>query len=97
MTRAEFVTVAAALAATGRRRLVPFLAGALLWTAAGLLLPRLAPLSPPLVVQRGYVAEVYFGKEGALARAMPPGVPVPPRLRARMETELGLPPSPWPF
>ena len=31
------------------------------------------PLSPPLVVQRGYVEEVYFTREGALARSMPRG------------------------
>lgn len=91
------LVLAAASAAAGRRRLLPFLAGALLWTGAGLLLPRVAPLPPLLVVQRGYVAEVYFGKTGAIARAMPPGVPVPPRLRARQELETTLPPSPWPF
>ena len=53
--------------------------------------------APPLVVQRGYVEEVYFGRDGAIARAMPPGVPVPPRLRARQELEKDLPPPPWPF
>ena len=68
-----------------------------LWTAAGLLLPAVAPLSPPLLVQRGYVEEVYFGRDGALAGSMPPGVPVPPRLRARSEAEEALPPTPWPF
>ncbi|HYN44220.1 MAG TPA: hypothetical protein VE129_20765, partial [Thermoanaerobaculia bacterium] len=87
----------AAAVAMGRRHLAPFLAGACLWTAAGLALPLLAPLSPPLVVQRGYVEEVYFTRGGALARSMPTGVPVPPRLRARQEQELTLPPSPWPF
>ena len=91
------LVLAAAAAAAGRRRLLPLLAGALLWTGAGLLLPRVAPLPPPLVVQRGYVAEVYFGKAGAIARAMPPGVPVPPRLRARQALEATLPPPPWPF
>ncbi|MBK6405409.1 MAG: hypothetical protein IPF66_10380 [Holophagales bacterium] len=95
---APFVLVlAAALAAFGRQRLAPFLAGAFLWTAAGLALPLLAPLSPPLVVQRGYVEEVYFTREGALARAMPAGVPVPPRLGARKALEETLPPSAWPF
>lgn len=87
----------AAAAALGRERLSPFLAGAALWTAAGLLLPAAAPLPPPLVVQRGYVEEVYFLREGALARSMPEGVPVPPRLRARLEAEKALPPTPWPF
>jgi hypothetical protein len=91
------LVLAAALAAAGRRRVAPFLAGALLWTGAGLLLPRLAPLSPPLVVLRGYVEEVYFTRAGALARLMPPGVAVPPRLRARQELEETLPPAPWPF
>ena len=95
---APFVLVlAAALAAFGRQRLAPFLAGAFLWTAAGLALPLLAPLSPPLVVQRGYVEEVYFTRGGALARSMPAGVPVPPRLGARKALEETLPPSAWPF
>lgn len=91
------LVLAAAAAAFDRRRLAPFLAGAVLWTAAGLFLPALAPLSPPLLVQRGYVEEVYFGRAGALAASMPEGVPVPPRLRARMEVEKTLPPAPWPF
>jgi len=91
------LVLAAAVVATGRARLAPFLAGAFLWTAAGLALPLLAPLSPPLVVQRSYVEEVYFTREGALARSMPAGVPVPPRLQARKELEETLPPSPWPF
>ncbi|MBK8597194.1 MAG: hypothetical protein IPP07_05800 [Holophagales bacterium] len=91
------LVLAAAAVATGRKRLAPFLGGAFLWTAAGLALPLLVPLSPPLVVQRGYVEEVFFTREGALARAMPPGVPVPPRLRARKELEETLPPTGWPF
>lgn len=91
------LVLAAAGAALGWRRLVPFLAGALVWTGAGLALPLVFPLSPPLVVQRGYVEEVYFTKGGALARSMPAGVPVPPRLLARKEMEETLPPSPWPF
>ena len=37
------------------------------------LLPLLSPLSPPLVVQRGYVEEVYFTRAGALERSMPRG------------------------
>lgn len=91
------LVLAAAAVAVGRGRALPFLAGALVWAGAGLALPRLAPLSPPLVVQRGYVAEVYFGRAGALEQAMPAGVPVPPRLRARKELEESLPPAPWPF
>jgi hypothetical protein len=91
------LVLAASAVALGRRRIVPFALGALIWAGAGLLLPKVAPLSPPLVVQRGYVEEVYFTREGALARSMPEGVPVPPRLRARMVLEKGLPPTPWPF
>lgn len=95
---APFAVVAlAAFAATGKRRFVTLLVGALLWTGAGLLLTRARPLSPQLEVQRGYVEEVYFTRPGALARAMPPGVPVPPRLRQRRELEETLPPSRWPF
>ncbi|MFN7989516.1 MAG: hypothetical protein U0529_18715 [Thermoanaerobaculia bacterium] len=91
------VVAGASAAAFGWRRLGPFLAGACLWTAAGLALPVVSPLSPPLVVQRGYVEEVYFTRDGVLERSMPPGVGVPPRLRAREEQEKRLPPSPWPF
>lgn len=91
------VVLVASASVFGWRRLGPFLAGACVWTAAGLALPVVSPLSPPLVVQRGYVEEVYFTRDGALERSMPPGVEVPPRLRARREQELRLPPSPWPF
>lgn len=91
------LVLAAAYAAVGARRMTPFLLGALVWTGVGLALPLLVPLAPPLVVQRGYVEEVYFGRDGAIARAMPPGVPVPPRLRERRALEKTLPPSPWPF
>jgi hypothetical protein len=91
------LVLAAAVVAAGRQRLGPFLGGAFLWTAAGLALPLVLPLAPPLVVQRGYVEEVYFTKGGALARSMPEGVPVPPRLLARKEMEEALPPARWPF
>ena len=91
------LVVVASAAAFGRGRLAPFLAGACLWTGVGLALPLVVPLSPPLVVQRGYVEEVYFSRGGALARSMPPGVAVPPRLRARQSLEETLPPGPWPF
>ena len=48
------------------------------WAAVGLALPRVAPLAPPLVVQRGYVEEVFFlgatgkgsGSAGGKARGM---------------------------
>jgi hypothetical protein len=91
------LVLAAAFAAVGARRMAPFLLGALVWTGTGLAVPLLFPLAPPLVVQRGYVEEVYFERDGAIARAMPAGVPVPSRLRARQELEKTLPPSPWPF
>lgn len=91
------LVLAASVVALGRRRIVPFALGALVWAGAGLLLPRVVPLSPPLVVQRGYVEEVFFTREGALARSMPEGVPVPPRLLARKAAEKALPPTPWPF
>jgi len=91
------LVLAAAYAALGARWMAPFLLGAAVWTGVGLVLPLLVPPAPPLVVQRGYVEEVYFGRDGATARAMPPGVPVPVRLRERQALEETLPPPPWPF
>jgi hypothetical protein len=51
---------------------------------------------PPVgeLLQRAYVEEVYFEKSGALMRL---GIPLPARLVARRDLELGLPPSSWPF
>lgn len=68
--------------------------------AAMLVLPAaffaLVPLSPAISVQRGYVEEVYLGKEGAIAASLPAGVAPPPRLLRRRDLERTLPPLPWP-
>jgi hypothetical protein len=65
--------------------------------AAALMAPRLWPLSPSLVLQRAYVEDVYFGRRGALERAIASTGAPQPRLLARRERELALPPAPWPF
>jgi hypothetical protein len=100
--RAVAVCVPLALAALG---LLSVLKGRRLAAAAGagamLALPALlffvAPLSPPLAVQRGYVEEVYLGKEGAIAGSLPAGMAPPARLLRRRDLETALPPLPWPF
>jgi hypothetical protein len=47
-------------------------------------------------VERAYVEEVYFEREGALARVFGP-VPLPATLTARRERELRLGPTGWPI
>jgi hypothetical protein len=80
-----------------RRRAVAFCAGVAIAAAASLVTPRLWPLSPSLVLQRAYVADVYFGRRGALEEAIASTGAPQPRLLARRERELLLPPAPWPF
>jgi hypothetical protein len=80
-----------------KKRALAFCAGAAIAAAAAFAVPGLWPLSPSLVLQRAYVEDVYFGKRGALEQAIgETGVPQP-RLLARRERELQLPPGPWPF
>jgi hypothetical protein len=43
------------------------------------------------------VEDVYFGRRGALEEAIAATGAPQPRLMARRERELALPPGPWPF
>ena len=96
---------AAALLAAGaalslfhsKKRAVAFCAGLAVAAAAGLAASRVLSLSPSLVLQRAYVADVYFGRRGALEEAIAATGTPQPRLLARRERELRLPPGPWPF
>lgn len=92
------VVVAAGLALALPSGLRLFAAtGALAWVVVPWAWFALWPLPPPVALRRGYVEEVYFGKEGAIAASLPSGVRPPARLLARRDLELTLPPSPWRF
>ncbi len=80
-----------------KKSLLAFGAGAAISAAAALLCGRLLPLSPSLVLQRAYVEDVYLGRRGALEKAIAETGAPQPRLLARRERELALPPAPWPF
>ena len=82
-----------------RRRVLAACCGAAFFALAPWLLFRagvLAP-SPALLLQRAYVADVYFEQHGALDEAVAATGAPQPRLLARRERELALPPAPWPF
>jgi hypothetical protein len=80
-----------------KKRAVAFWVGAMIAAAAGLAYGRLFPLSPSLVLQRAYIADVYFERRGALEEAIAETKAAQPRLVARRERERELPPGPWPF
>ncbi len=83
----------------GRRRTgFAFFCGATAYALFGFLLSKQVFLpSPSLRVQRAYVADVYFERRGMLEEEIArTGVPQP-RLLARRERELALPPPRWPF
>jgi hypothetical protein len=86
------IVVAAIVIATKRNALLAAL-GALLMFGVGML------ASDPTLTQRlrlGYIKEVYFERQGAMARALG-GRPVPSRAIERARAESALPPTPWPF
>ena len=80
-----------------KKRAFAFCFGAAVAATAGLAPGRLFPLEGSLVLQRAYVADVYFGRRGALEEAIVATGAPQPRLLARRERELVLPPAPWPF
>ena len=90
------VVAVAAVIAFGTKRLGPLALGGILWAGAGLALARLAPPGPAERLQRAYVEDVYFERRGALEKALE-GLPAQPRLLARRERDLALPPASWPF
>lgn len=99
---AFLVPVALALAGAlslfhSRKRGVAFGVGLAVAAAAALVASHVRPLPPALVLQRAYVADVYFERRGALEEAIAATGAPQPRLLARRERELRLPPGPWPF
>ncbi|MGZ5380408.1 MAG: hypothetical protein ACXWFQ_00975, partial [Thermoanaerobaculia bacterium] len=85
---------------TRRRFALAFFSGAAAYAALGLLLSKQI-FSPPsnssLLLQRAYIADVYFGQRGTLEEEIARTGISQPRLLARRERELALPPRPWPF
>ncbi len=82
----------------GRRRAsVAFCCGAAAYAVLGLFLSKqISPPSPPLLLQRAYIADVYFERPGILEEEIArTGVPQP-RLLARRVREATLPPPSWP-
>jgi hypothetical protein len=75
-----------------------FFCGAAAYAALGFLLSKqISLLSPSLLLQRAYIADVYFGQRGTLEEEIARTGTPQPRLLARRERELALPPPPWPF
>ena len=71
--------------------------GAAVWAILGLFLSKQVFLpSSSLLLQRAYIADVYFERRGTLEEEIArTGIPQP-RLLARRERELALPPTSWP-
>ncbi|MFI5198349.1 MAG: hypothetical protein ACHQJD_07005, partial [Thermoanaerobaculia bacterium] len=82
----------------GRRSALAFLCGATAYAALGLFLSKqISFLSPSLLLQRAYIADVYFERRGMLEEEIARTGTPQPRLFARRERELALPPVSWPF
>lgn len=86
------VVIAVLLYGTPKRALL-IAAGAVLWLAAGLAVR----VTPVLAIQRAFIEEVSFERDGAIARATPKGMTVAPALIERARTARQLPPPSWPF
>jgi hypothetical protein len=91
-----FVVLAAA-AALGRARLAVAAVGAALWISAGILWNAAVPVAPRERLVRGYVADVYFGRRGALEQEIAATGAPQPRLLSRREAESRRGPGDWPF
>jgi hypothetical protein len=77
-----------------------FLCGAAAYMALGLFLSKQISLlspSPSFLLQRAYIADVYFERPGTLEKEIARTGTPQPRLLARRERELDLPPQSWPF
>jgi hypothetical protein len=75
-----------------------FFCGTATCAALGFLLSKqISFLSPSLRLQRAYIVDVYFGQRGTLEEEIARTGTPQPRLLARRERELALPPPAWPF
>jgi hypothetical protein len=86
------IVIAAAMLAIPRRYWIGLAMGAVTMLSVGILFP-----SDNMLTARAYIEEVYFDQRGALARHLPPGVAVQPRLEQHLQSELEAPPPTWPF
>ena len=89
---------AASVLAFPRRRLVPLVAGAVLWWGGGLLPGAFGRPDPVRRLQVAYMREVYLDRSGALEeliRTLPAGTQVPSGLLLRRDRERALPPPAW--
>jgi hypothetical protein len=86
---------------TGKRRgrsALAFFCGVAAYAALGILFSKqISLLSFPLRLQRAYIADVYFEQRGTLEAEIARTGSPQPRLLARRERELALPPPTWPF
>ncbi|HUP44676.1 MAG TPA: hypothetical protein VM779_04100 [Thermoanaerobaculia bacterium] len=90
-----FAIVAAAVAlALPRRRIALLAAGALLWFGIGFVAEQRRPSEPYL---RVLTEEVHFERDGAIARAFPPGHPARRPLEEIAAAQKRMPPPGWPF
>ena len=81
-----------------RRAGLAFFCGVMAYAFLGFLLSKQAfHLSPSLLLQRAYVADVYFERRGLLEEEITRTGTPQPRLLARRERELALPPPSFPF
>ncbi|MGZ5430481.1 MAG: hypothetical protein ACXWEX_03680, partial [Thermoanaerobaculia bacterium] len=81
-----------------KRAAFAFFCGAAACGALGFLLSKqISFLSPSLLLQRAYIADVYFERRGILDEEIARTGTPQPRLLARRERELALPPPSFPF
>lgn len=85
------IVIAAVVIATDRRIFLAL--GAVLWILAGLAVP----VTPVVTIERAFIEEVSFERDGAIARAAPAGMTVNPSLLERARMARRLPPTSWPF
>jgi len=84
------IVIAAAVVALGWRRSGIAAAGVVAALMVGSAWARLT-VEPRVILERDYIAEVYFERAGSIRGAIPPG------LQRRRELEQRLPPGSWPF
>ena len=92
-----FLIVAVSMALVFRRTRTIFAAIGLVVALALGHVVDLSWTSPLHVLQRTYIAEVYFERRGALEKQFPGIAVTQPRLLLRRDAELAVPPDFWPF